>query len=256
MDALWSTDSQCNINVDKFVFYGYNRSYFDVNDASNIFTSSKMGMKAKGSDGEHGNVAIPQNANNENYSTLLGNTENADVLNVAMDTAFQIMNNRPETVNNLVVKALKQAKKYVKLADDSVLIDYSSDRSYTSETSYLKVQIHDNNNTEDGLVTKISLKNESGETAPGSNLILYTTKDMTTACEKTTYSGKTGYQVKTSAPLTAYIPYSIKDWAKGYNIIEFETVGRTYSERKKKTIMGSPVTSQITIGERTLFSLE
>ena len=256
MDALRSTDSQCNINVDKFVSYGYNRSYFDVNDASNIFTSSKMGMKAKGSDGEHGNVAIPQNANNENYSTLLGNTENADVLNVAMDTAFQIMNNRPETVNNLVVKALKQAKKYVKLADDSVLIDYSSDRSYTSETSYLKVQIHDNNNTEDGLVTKISLKNESGETAPGSNLILYTTKDMTTACEKTTYSGKTGYQVKTSAPLTAYIPYSIKDWAKGYNIIEFETVGRTYSERKKKTIMGSPVTSQITIGERTLFSLE
>lgn len=256
MDALWSTDSQCNINVDKFVSYGYNRSYFDVNDASNIFTSSKMGMKAKGSDGEHGNVAIPQNANNENYSTLLGNTENADVLNVAMDTAFQIMNNRPETVNNLVVKALKQAKKYVKLADDSVLIDYSSDRSYTSETSYLKVQIHDNNNTEDGLVTKISLKNESGETAPGSNLILYTTKDMTTACEKTTYSGKTGYQVKTSAPLTAYIPYSIKDWAKGYNIIEFETVGRTYSERKKKTIIGSPVTSQITIGERTLFSLE
>lgn len=256
MDALWSTDSQCNINVDKFVSYGYNRSYFDVNDASNIFTSSKMGMKAKGSDGEHGNVAIPQNANNENYSTLLGNTENADVLNVAMNTAFQIMNNRPETVNNLVVKALKQAKKYVKLADDSVLIDYSSDRSYTSETSYLKVQIHDNNNTEDGLVTKISLKNESGETAPGSNLILYTTKDMTTACEKTTYSGKTGYQVKTSAPLTAYIPYSIKDWAKGYNIIEFETVGRTYSERKKKTIMGSPVTSQITIGERTLFSLE
>lgn len=256
MDALWSTDSQCNINVDKFVSYGYNRSYFDVNDASNIFTSSKMGMKAKGSDGEHGNVAIPQNANNENYSTLLGNTENADVLNVAMDTAFQIMNNRPETVNNLVVKALKQAKKYVKLADDSVLIDYSSDRSYTSETSYLKVQIHDNNNTEDGLVTKISLKNESGETASGSNLILYTTKDMTTACEKTTYSGKTGYQVKTSAPLTAYIPYSIKDWAKGYNIIEFETVGRTYSERKKKTIMGSPVTSQITIGERTLFSLE
>lgn len=256
MDALWSTDSQCNINVDKFVSYGYNRSYFDVNDASNIFTSSKMGMKAKGSDGEHGNVAIPQNANNENYSTLLGNTENADVLNVAMDTAFQIMNNRPETVNNLVVKVLKQAKKYVKLADDSVLIDYSSDRSYTSETSYLKVQIHDNNNTEDGLVTKISLKNESGETAPGSNLILYTTKDMTTACEKTTYSGKTGYQVKTSAPLTAYIPYSIKDWAKGYNIIEFETVGRTYSERKKKTIMGSPVTSQITIGERTLFSLE
>lgn len=256
MDALWSTDSQCNINVDKFVSYGYNRSYFDVNDASNIFTSSKMGMKAKGSDGEHGNVAIPQNANNENYSTLLGNTENADVLNVAMDTAFQIMNNRPETVNNLVVKALKQAKKYVKLADESVLIDYSSDRSYTSETSYLKVQIHDNNNTEDGLVTKISLKNESGETAPGSNLILYTTKDMTTACEKTTYSGKTGYQVKTSAPLTAYVPYSIKDWAKEYNIIEFETVGRTYSERKKKTIMGSPVTSQITIGERTLFSLE
>ncbi|MDY4876603.1 MAG: hypothetical protein SO389_08300, partial [Eubacterium sp.] len=256
MDALWSTDSQCNINVDKFVSYGYNRSYFDVNDASNIFTSSKMGMKAKGSDGEHGNVAIPQNANNENYSTLLGNTENADVINVAMDTAFKILNNRPETVNNLVVKALKQAKKYVKLADDSVLIDYSSDRSYTSETSYLKVQIHDNNNTEDGLVTKISLKNESGETAPGSNLILYTTKDMTTACEKTTYGGKTGYQVKTSAPLTAYIPYSIKDWAKGYNIIEFETVGRTYSERKKKTIMGSAVTSQITIGERTLFSLE
>ena len=266
MDALWSTDDQLdniiekkdNIIVDKFVSYGYNRSYFNVNNPTILFSSPTEAMRAKGSDGEHGNVAIPhqENSHNETYSTLFGVIDSNDIVNTVMDTAFKILNNRPETVNNLVVKALKQAKKYVKLADDSVLIDYSSDRSYTSETSYLKVQIHGNNNTEDGLVTKISLKNESGETAPGSNLILYTTKDMTTACEKTTYSGKTGYQVKTSAPLTAYIPYSIKDWAKGYNIIEFETVGRTYSERKKKTIMGSPVTSKITIGERTLFSLE
>ncbi|MFR1029140.1 MAG: hypothetical protein ACLSD6_08130 [Clostridium sp.] len=86
--------------------------------------------------------------------------------------------------------------------------------------------------------------------------ILFCIRQRNDSLKKTTYSGKTGYQVKTSAPLIAYIPYSIKDWAKGYNIIEFETVGRTYSERKKKTIMGSPVTSQITIGERTLFSLE
>lgn len=260
MDALWSTSDQLNDNiiVDKFVSYGYNRSYFNVNNPTILFSSPTEAMRAKGSDGEHGNVAIPhlENSHNETYSTLFGVIDSKDIVNTVMDTAFKILNNRPETVNNLVVKALKQAKKYVKLADDSVLIDYSSDRSYTSETSYLKVQIHDNNNTKDGLVTKISLKNESGETAPGSNLILYTTKDMTTACEKTTYGVKTGYQVKTSAPLTAYIPYSIKDWAKGYNIIEFETVGRTYSERKKKTIMGSPVTSQITIGERTLFSLE
>lgn len=256
MDELWSNGSQCNIDKDKFGSYGYIKSYFDVNDPSNLFSSSKMGMKAKGSDGENGNVAIPQNGNNEDYSTLLGNTENADVLNDAMDTAFKIMNNRPEKVDNLVVRVLKQAKKYVKLDDDSVLIDYSSDRSYSNETSYIKVLVHVDKNSEDGLITKVSLKNENGETAPGSNLVLYTSKDMKTECDKAIYSGKTGYQVKTTDSLVAYIPYSIQNWAKGYNIMEFETVGRTYSERKQKIIMGTPVTSQITIGERTLFSLE
>ncbi len=77
-------------------------------------------------------------------------------------------------------------------------------------------------------------------------------------CEKATYHDSngtvTGYKV--DGTLVAYIPYSLKQWSDGYNIIEVKTVGRIYSIKKKKYLKGNVETDEITIDERTLFNLE
>ena len=257
LEERWYNSDQCTINLDEFVSYGYMRSYFSVDAPSKVFSDGNEATKADGSDGAVGNVAIPHNANNNGYSTLLGNTENADVTNSTMNVAYQIMNNRPETVNNQVVKVMKQKKEYVKMSDNAILLDYTSDRSYGEKKSYVKVQIHTNNNGQNGIVTKISLKNSDGKTAPtNGTLKLYNSKDCDTECDKDTYGSYSGYVIPSSDTLIAYIPYSLQQWADGYNIIEVETVGRIYSQKKEKIISGKPVKAEINIGERTLFNLE
>lgn len=268
LEGKWFNETQCSTekaDVDDFVNYGYMRSYFDVDASSKLFSDGSEAEKVDGayvdSDGEmHGNVTIPHNQNNTGYSTLLGNTESSYVTNGAMDISYMIMNNRPETINNQVVKVMKQKKEYVKMSDSAILLDYTSDRSYGDKKSYVKVQIHTNNNGENGLVTKISLKNNEGEKAPvNGTLKLYNSKDCATECSKDTYGSYFGYVIPSTDTLIAYIPYSLQQWADGYNIIEVETVGRILSQKGKtkgKVILGEPVTTEIDIGERTLFNLE
>lgn len=267
LEYLWRADNEAQVTIDDdainaFVSYGYMRSYFAVNDASNLFSGGEQATRVSGSDGYVGNVAIPVNGVNGGYSTLLGFTESADVANTAMNTAFLIMNNRPETINPQVVKVMRQKKEYVKMADNAVLLDQSASDSFGSKKSYIKVQIHANNNDEPGLVTKITLKNADGEKAPvDSALKLYKTKQCVTdanqpECDKKEYGSNSGYNIPVTDTVIAYVPYSLKQWADGYNIIEFETIGRIYSQRKKKIITGLPVKTDINIGERTLFNLE
>lgn len=257
LENLWYNQTQMTINVDDFVAYGYMRSYFDVDAPSNLFSSGSEATKVNGSDGEVGNVTIPYNANNGGYSTLLGNTESSFVTDTTMNTAFLIMNNRPEVINPQVVKVMKQKKEYVKMSDTAVLLDYSSDNSFGEKKSYIKVQIHNNNNGEAGLVTKVTLKNSDGEKAPvDASLKLYSSKEGIQECEKVTYGSYSGYKIPETDTLIAYVPYSLQQWADGYNVIEFETIGRIYSQKKKKILTGLPVTTSVSIGERTLFNLE
>lgn len=257
LEDRWYNISQITIDVDEFVSYGYLRSYFDVDSPANLFSGGSEATKVNGSDGTVGNVTIPYNANNGGYSTLLGNTESAYVTNTTMNTAFLIMNNRPEVIHAQVVKVMKQKKEYVKMSDTDVLLDYVSDQSYGEKKSYIKVQIHNNNNGEAGLVTKVTLKNSEGKTAPvDGTLKLYTSKEYSEESEKATYGSLSGYNISNTDTLIAYVPYSLQQWADGYNIIEFETVGRIYSQKKKKILTGSPVSTEVNIGERTLFNLE
>lgn len=267
LEYLWKPDNETQVTIDDdainaFVSYGYMRSYFSVNDPSNLFSGGEQATRVSGSDGVAGNVAIPVNGVNGGYSTLLGFTESADVTNGAMNVAYLIMNNRPESINPQIVKVMRQKKEYVKMADNAVLLDRSTQDSFGDQKSYIKVQIHSNNNGEAGLVTKITLKNADGQKAPvGSALKLYKTKQCVTddqqpECDPETYGSYTGYNIPTTDTLIAYVPYSLKQWADGYNIIEFETIGRIYSQRKKKIITGLPVKTEINIGERTLFNLE
>lgn len=215
-----------------------------------------------GSDGSVGNVAIPHNNGDPQYSTLLGVTEGGSFENAGMNAAFQILNNRSEVVNPQIVKVMKQKKEYVKMADTAVLLDYSTEDSFGDKKSYIKVQIHANNNDQAGLVTKVTLKNASGQKAPvDSTLKLYKSKQCVSdasqpECDKENYGSYSGYNIPATDTLVAYVPYSLEQWADGYNIIEFETIGRIYSQKKKTVIAGSAVKTEINISERTLFNLE
>lgn len=262
LQYIFFNQEQITVNDDikkQFVSYGFTKSFLSSvgSTPDKIFSEGKQATHQDGSNGKVGNVAIPHNNGAPEYSTLLGNTESAGFFNTAMDVAYQIMNNRPETINNQVVKVIKQKKEYVKMSDNAILLDYTSGRSYGDKKSFVKVQIHTNNNGENGLVTKITLKNSDGETAPvNSALQLFTSKNYDTECSKDTYGSYSGYVIPSTDTLVAFMPYSLQQWADGYNIIEVETVGRIYSEKKEKIISGNPVTTEIDIGERTLFNLE
>ena len=244
--------------IDFFVKYGYMRSFFKSNgtQVNNTLTDGDATHK-DGSDGTTGNVAIPHNNGSYVYSTLLGNTESATFFNNAMNAAYLIMNNRPDKVNKQEVKVMKQKNEYVKMTDTSVLVDYVSEKKYGDKKSYIKVKINTNKNAEDGLVTDITLKDEDGKTAPSNaELKLYSDKACTQECEKATYGKYSGYNISKSSELIAYIPYSLAQWADGYNQIEVTTVGRIYSIKKEQIIVGKPEATTISVSERTLFNLE
>ena len=256
--------------IDFFVKYGYMRSFFKSNgtQVNNTLTDGDATHK-DGSDGTTGNVAIPHNNGSYVYSTLLGNTESYEFFNNLMHATYLIMNNRPDKVNKQEVKVMKQKNEYVKMTDTSVLVDYVSvkkygdkksyisEKKYGDKKSYIKVKINTNKNAKDGLVTDITLKDEDGKTAPSNaKLKLYSDKACTQECEKATYGKYSGYNISMSSELIAYIPYSLAQWAVGYNQIEVTTVGRIYSIKKEQIIVGKPEATTISVGERTLFNLE
>ena len=143
------------------------------------------------------------------------------------------------------------------MTDTSVLVDYVSEKKYGDKKSYIKVKINTNKNAEDGLVTDVTLKDEDGKTAPSNaKLKLYSDKACTQECEKATYGKYSGYNISKSSELIAYIPYSLAQWADGYNQIEVTTVGRIYSIKKEQIIVGKPEATTISVSERTLFNLE
>lgn len=238
--------------------YGYMRSFFESAGGQTMKTFLSGDATHKdGSDGTTGNVAIPHNNGSYVYSTLLGNTESAVFFNNAMNATYLIMNNRPEVVNKQIVKVMKQKKEYVKLSDEAVLVDYVSDDTFGDETSYIKVHVDTNNNGQDGLLTALTLQDEDGNTAPKkADLKLYKDKACTEEYEKVTYGANTGYKIPTGDVLIGYIPYSLAQWAKGYNQIEATTVGRIYSLKRDVIIAGKPQKTVISVTERTLFNLE
>lgn len=243
---------------DIFEAYGYMRTFLDVQTTSKVLWGEQA-MHQNGSDGTIGNVAIPHDPNGDShYSSLLGATEKGGNTNAAISAAFTILNKRPEVINPQIVKLMKQKKEYVKMSDTDALVDHSSEQTYQEdEKSYIKVLIHNNNNGEAGVVTKVTLVNEQGQPAPtDSELKLYTAKDYLKECEKAKYGIYEGYNIPDGETVIAYVPYSLKQWANGYNIVEFETVGRIYSEKKKTIIFGKPIKTNINISERTLFNLD
>ena len=262
----WSNDpfSKGADNTKQFVDNGFFESYLtEVN--ANPFINS-LAQQARGASVDDMKNGVDKNVGNVgaqladmNESTLLhpsreSDTVGFDYLGIISHT---ILEAEVETVENMTVTVLRQKKEYVKVADTSILLDYSSDLSYgDNDMSYVKVQINANGNNEPGVVSKIVMKKGSDK----KTLKLYKSKDFVDSnlCDTETYADKnrtvSGYKVDGS--LIGYIPYSLKDWADGYTTIEVTTVGRIYNGKNKWYMSGDDFPTDINIGERTLFNLE
>ncbi len=250
---------------ERYVTYGYLKSYFNTN--ANPFIqadiSGHQSGTTSGTDDQNVSIVGIQNTNN-NQSSILdpsgGYTQNTDTYT---DVLHNILNIQPEIVQNLTVTVLKQKKEYVRLSDTSVLVDYRPKGKYAADKkSYVKVKIDTNGNNEPGVVTSITFKNTS-EPSPDKELKLYATKSDALAGENeweiksfSDYTGQTAKGYPIDGVQTAYIPYSLEDWQKGYHTIEVKTVGRIYNSTKKRYVHGEEIPEEITIGERTLFDLE
>lgn len=262
--AVSLSDPISGSTKDLLTKYGYAATYFDTNTGTPFQVTATHQMGSNGTDNQ--NVAIVYSTNsNVNQSTLISNTqENSGVVSTVMNTAFQILNRRPDVIEPLTVSVVKQKKLYEKLSDNEILIDYRAAADYEADkTLYLKVTVRNTNN-EDGIIKSIALVNEdgnkpshygSGEPVPQFALngseqlkkeIIYDSKNK---------NGVKGYRV-TNEPLTFYVPYQLSDWQKGYNIVEFKLQGRIFSTKLKKSVLGNVTTSGIAIDERKLFSLK
>lgn len=269
---LWNTytflpvDLSVNLNgnltdetKEELVSQGYQDSFFNTNDG-NAFSGGNSPSHQSGSDGtDEKNVTIISDGSNSNtnHSSILGNKgDTGAIANAAFEAIFQIMNNQTDAVNPVTVTAEEQRKMYVKIADDTVMVDYEDDGKKISgdRTMYLKVRIWNNENNRPGQVKSIYLVNE--KTGEKKRMKLYADKTFTKECEN--WEGaENQYMVSADdAYLEGYVCFQLNDWKSGYTTMQFKTVGRIYNKKKKKEIEGETVKTDIAIIGKTLFDLE
>lgn len=243
---------------ENLISQGYQDSFFDTNDG-NPFSGSSSPSHQSGSDGQDGkNVTIvsdPSNSNT-NHSSILGNKgDGGGIANNAFETVYQIMNNQTEDVKPVTVIAVEQRKMYVKIADDTVMIDHEADgKTEADKELYLKVRFWNNENNRSGQVKSIKFVNEKNGNKK--TMKLYTDKTFTKECENWKENENQYIVSVDDAYLEGYIRFSLNDWKKGYTTMRFETVGWIYNAKKKKEIEGPVIKSDISIIGKTLFDLE
>lgn len=249
-----------NIDKNKYLEQGFLDSFFAVN-SGNPFKDDNLLSQQKGSDGsDDKNVMIPHNGDDTNQSWMLGGGSNAEAAGVAsnaFETAYQIMNGQSENVETLTVNVLKQKKRYVKISDNAILIDYNSLAKYKEDkTLYVKVSVTNTNN-EAGILKKVRLVSDSGEPI---DVPIQETTDPSTVMKKEDVTNSEGndpiHGYRVDGTITFYIPYSLYKWQSGYMSVELTTQGRIYNAKKEKFVKGKENVHEISIGERNLFNLE
>lgn len=247
--------------INSFVEQGYLPTYFNTN--ANPFIDGGLQSHQSGSDGsDEKNVTVisDESNSNSNHSSLLMNKgDNGEMVNHIFDVVYQILNGQSDEIENLTVSVVKQKKRYVKLSDDMVLIDYNSDTKYESDkTLYLKVKVSNVNN-EAGIITNVRLLSDEGEPI---TLGIQDAIDANTLIQKeNVYDSKGnnpiyGYRVPANGSITFFIPYSLYDWQSGYQTVELVTKARMYNEVRDRFVTGKAIPHEIAISERTLFNLE
>ncbi len=268
---------------DEYLKYGYLESFFDTNvgnpfvsfDASLSHQSgSRTGDSGKEYDGNNVTIVSAVSNSDVNHSTMLGNKESAYITNDTLRVVYKIMNNdskKGTKPDDLEVVVQPQKKRYFKLSDLAVLIDYDKDAKYKSdEELYVKVTISNPNN-ESGIVKGIvvlgdsMVKSDSYETfedfvKKGSSFDTYEEfknkvtsssgayetiplDDVSSAGDNQQKKEKvkdsmgtewgTGYIVNGGTTVYVYIPYSLLKWKDGYATIRFYTEGRCSSQLDK-----------------------
>ena len=259
--TFFPTDKEININgFDKETFLkdGYLESFFETN--ANPFRDGGSTEHQAGSDGtDDKNVTIVDGGiANANQSSMLSNKgDGGGVASNTFEAAYQIMNGQSEVVEDLAVTVLKQKKRYVKISDNAVLIDYNSLAKYKEDkTLYLKVRVSNINN-EAGILKKVRLVSDSGEPI---DVPIQETTDPSTVMKKEDVTNSEGsdpiHGYRVDGTITFYIPYSLYKWQSGYMSVELTTQGRIYNAKKEKFVKGKENVHEISIGERNLFNLE
>jgi len=279
--------------VDKYVEYGYLPTFFNTNDLSTPFGDKEsLYTHQSGTDGtDEKNVTIISAGSNSNtnQSTLITSSGTEYVVSNTLEIIYLIMNNGSDAVMPLSVQALKCKRQYVRISGTQVMIDYSDDAKYADKTLYLKVSVSNVNNETSAILGTCFLKedmtdNEAYDEYNANKVasnepvllkkigkstltqILYSDYSSTLDSYTDLIWGKKdisdtkdniwefGYPVSTD--ITFYVPYRLKDWQKGYNVLRVYTKGRTYNQKKNRFTTGSTEYEDIYIGTRELFNLE
>ena len=270
---LWNTytfvptdiEDQLNGNLSEdtkehMVSLGYLDTYFNTNDG-NAFSGSSSPSHQSGSDGfDLKNVTVVSDSSNSNtnHSSFLGNKgDGGGLANNMLEIIFQIMQNEVQDAHPVTVTAEEQRKMYVKIADDTVMIDYEDDGKLVGEDKdlYVKVRFWNNENNRSGQIKEIRLVNEEGQSKKRK---LYTDKTLKQECANWKETENQYIVSVDDAYLEGYIKFKLSDWKNGYNILQFDTVGWHYCVNKKGKgeLVKKESSSEISIIGRTLFNLE
>lgn len=270
---LWNTytfvptdiEDQLNGNLSEdtkehMVSLGYLDTYFNTNDG-NAFSGSSSPSHQSGSDGfDLKNVTVVSDSSNSNtnHSSFLGNKgDGGGLANNMLEIIFQIMQNEVQDAHPVTVTAEEQRKMYVKIADDTVMIDYEDDGKLVGEDKdlYVKVRFWNNENNRSGQIKEIRLVNEEGQSKTRK---LYTDKTLKQECANWKETENQYIVSVDDAYLEGYIKFKLSDWKNGYNILQFDTVGWHYCVNKKGKgeLVKKESSSEISIIGRTLFNLE
>lgn len=244
--------------------YGYISNYVLGGDPSS-FNNNKynggMNVAASTRGEDEKNVAVVYDNSANTNKTIF---DNGGFNNMGR-IAELILNNFSKDPNRLTITIRKNKREYTKLNDEIVLLDYEQKAKYRNDKTITLKCNAENTNNEDSIITKIEFVNEdTGETKTliPNTQTAGTEEASPLVWEEITFSDGTkpvsGYRVNKNDSLDFTLPFSRRDWQKGYTVIHIYSVARcSYSRGKQqKYFSGDEKKTSITIAGRTLFNLE
>lgn len=262
--------------------YGYLATYLNNSTYSqdgadrNVFQNaydSRGAATASGTDGsdeeadaigaQNVTVAGSEHTDNQNQSIPRSRSE----LDRMIDILKKILGDRgtaPQYPNKLNFNLLKYPKYYIRMSNESILLDFSKEADYKANKKiYVKFTI-ENTYNEDAVIRKVSFVADKGGTK---TLEIYQddTGDASSKreLENVKYSNGTaslkGYRIPAHNSLECYVPVSLKDWQDGETDqkIKVEWTARMNYVKSDKTLYSQKAgENEVSINERDLFNLE
>lgn len=275
--------SGVELNVDNFLKYGFlessirNQQYMDSIKGSGGDAGKINGTTDPEKD--YQNVMIAGNGQSANTNFVIFNN---GVMGNVGKILYEIMNNGTPMVPTMdfsVLNTAQSRKYYQRLANDSVLIDYSQTATYKSnKTLYLHCNLDNAGNEETSILTKVTLTC-SDETKGLSPITLtpqridgvaLSKEDIDFSEEQTQFNKVKGYAVNKNDELKFAVPFTLEQWQQGYDTIRVEWVSRTSKRRganyfayqnpddlnNAEKVKKAKQYAEVTIGERGLFTLQ